>query len=564
VRNAACTALALCLASSAPRALAQLSPGPLSRSHSTLEGNGQCLSCHDPQKGVSADKCLACHSLLRQRRAGGLGLHARPEYADCKRCHVEHQGAQADLVWWGASGRAAFDHAQSGYVLAGRHARIACEACHRARLKLARSELQRGGANPGTTWLGLGTTCASCHENVHGAQFGDRDCADCHGLDAWRSVTAFDHARTAYPLTGRHATVGCAKCHPALPGTAPRRLRFKGVAFAECTACHRDPHAGRLGAACSTCHATEGWAGLDRARFDHTKTGYPLAGRHAGVACRGCHARGRPLRPSHANCTDCHVDPHFDQLARRADRGRCDACHSVRGFQPAIYSIADHEKTDYPLEGAHLAVPCNSCHRPLARAELVRASARFRGRHLVPTRFRFSSTHCGACHADPHKRDLSPQLSAAGCESCHRVSAWRDVTFDHARARFPLAGGHTARRCDECHRRAGASGAKAALKLRDVPLSCEGCHRDPHGGQLAREGTSSQCERCHTVADWRATRFDHARETSYALDGAHQRLACGACHKPAADAPHRVVYKPLPRTCKGCHGPAESPGKERP
>ena len=42
-------------------ASAQISPGPLSRAHAKLEGSTHCLDCHDPQKGVDAGKCLACH-----------------------------------------------------------------------------------------------------------------------------------------------------------------------------------------------------------------------------------------------------------------------------------------------------------------------------------------------------------------------------------------------------------------------------------------------------------------------------------------------------------------------
>ena len=101
---------------------AQISPGPLSRAHAKLEGSTHCLDCHDPEKGVAADKCLGCHKPLQERVAAGKGLHARPEYRDCKTCHVEHQGVEYELVWWGKAGKKAFDHAQTGHPLAGKHA----------------------------------------------------------------------------------------------------------------------------------------------------------------------------------------------------------------------------------------------------------------------------------------------------------------------------------------------------------------------------------------------------------------------------------------------------------
>ena len=75
-------------------ALAQISPGPLSRAHAKLEGSARCLDCHDRGKGPSSDRCLACHKALQQRVAAGKGLHARAEYRDCKTCHVEHQGVE--------------------------------------------------------------------------------------------------------------------------------------------------------------------------------------------------------------------------------------------------------------------------------------------------------------------------------------------------------------------------------------------------------------------------------------------------------------------------------------
>ena len=45
------------------------------------------------------------------------------------------------------------------------------------------------------------------------------DCSACHTPDSWKSVSqsssrsGFDHARTGFPLTQRHASVPCAGCH---------------------------------------------------------------------------------------------------------------------------------------------------------------------------------------------------------------------------------------------------------------------------------------------------------------------------------------------------------------
>ena len=164
---------------------AQISPGPLSRAHATLEGSTRCLECHDPDKGVSASKCLACHKPLQARVAAGKGLHARADYRNCKTCHIEHQGLDYELVWWGKAGRATFDHGQTGQLLAGKHAQLSCEQCHKTR-----------------SFIGLATDCASCHRDEHRGQFAGRACTECHTQVAWKPAPGFDHAKTSWPLTG--------------------------------------------------------------------------------------------------------------------------------------------------------------------------------------------------------------------------------------------------------------------------------------------------------------------------------------------------------------------------
>jgi len=522
---------------SAP-ARAQISPGPLARAHAKLEGSTRCLECHDPDKGVSPGKCLACHKPLQERIAAGKGLHARPEYRDCKTCHVEHQGLEYELVYWGKAGRKAFDHAQTGYPLAGKHAPLACEQCHKAR-----------------SYLGSVTDCAACHKDEHRGQFAGRACSACHTQDAWKPAPGFDHAKTSWPLTGRHAPVACEKCHAARrpdPANAALTYRvFRAVAGKDCAGCHEDTHKGRLGSNCSSCHSTAGWrgAGVVTAGFNHAKTAYPLLGRHASVSCEKCHVPGRPMRLKHDRCTDCHADAHAGQLARRADGGRCESCHDVDGFRPARFSPEDHAKTAYPLLGAHLAVACDQCHRPAALAARAKGS---------PAPLRFASTRCADCHQDPHRGEVTRLVAKSGCEACHRVDSWRQVTFDHAQTKYPLAGSHVRVTCVACHRR--TEGAETRLRFAGVPQACDGCHRDPHQGQLARAGGVS-CERCHTTDNLKATRFDHSRDAAYRLDGAHARLACSACHRLESRGDVRFVrYKPLPTTCSGCHGPGRTPG----
>ena len=202
---------------------------------------------------MAADKCLGCHKPLQARVTAGKGLHARPEYRDCKTCHVEHQGVEYELVWWGKAGKKAFDHAQTGHPLAGKHQALSCEQCHKAR-----------------SYLGNVTDCASCHKDEHRGQFAARACSSCHTEQAWKPAPGFDHARTSWPLTGRHAPVSCEKCHTTRrpdPANAAVSYRvFRAVAGKDCASCHEDTHKGRLGTSCSSCHSTAGWRGLRRHR----------------------------------------------------------------------------------------------------------------------------------------------------------------------------------------------------------------------------------------------------------------------------------------------------------
>ncbi len=524
-------ALVLGLALLALPARAQISPGPLSRAHAKLEGSTHCLACHDPAQGVAPAKCLACHEPLRERVTAGKGLHARPEYRDCKTCHVEHQGVEYELVWWGKAGKQAFDHAQTGHPLAGKHRALSCEQCHKGR-----------------SYLGNVTDCASCHKDEHRGQFAGRACASCHTEQAWRPAPGFDHAKTAWPLTGRHALVSCEKCHAARradPADASASYRaFRAVAGKDCASCHEDAHRGRLGTACATCHTTAAWRGAVVAKgFDHSRTAWPLSGRHAGVSCERCHVPGRPLRVKHDRCADCHADAHAGALARRPDGGRCEACHDVNGFRPARFGPEDHAKTSYPLAGAHLAVACDQCHRP------VKSPGRA---PTVP--LHFASTRCADCHEDPHTGEAAGVFAKGACESCHRVESWRQVAFDHGQTRYPLSGRHARVACVSCHRVAEV-GQAARLRFAGLPQACDGCHRDPHQGQFAGAGGRVPCERCHTTEGLKASRFDHSRDAAYALDGAHARLACAACHRPETrNGVTFVRYKPLPTTCRGCHG----------
>ncbi len=589
-RIAIALAAAALLSPAASRAVDLFSPGPLSRAHQALEGGLEsCTRCHVAGEQLSQERCLGCHAELRARVAEGRGLHGRlpPAERQCWSCHHEHLGRDEPLVEWGKEGPRGFDHARTGFALRGKHRAVDCARCHDARRiadPVVKAMLEK---RPGRrTFLGQPQACASCHFDEHRGQLG-ADCQRCHTEDGWKPARRFDHARAAFPLTGRHARVECARCHrseaqPAAgvpstvtpPVNAKAFLKLKGLAFAVCTDCHRDPHEGRFGASCTSCHTTEDWrrvSGKADERAFHRKTRFPLEGAHATVACAACHGPGPGGRPARfrglafARCTDCHLDAHVGQLATlaRAEGGQtCEACHTVEAFQPARFEREDHARTGFPLDGAHRLVACVSCHpRDPALAARVPAAVRAElARRKRPVRVslaRFAPvanpSDCRPCHKDPHAGQFDRRVSAEGCTACHTTASFRAVKFDHAKdARFALAGKHAQAACASCHR------PDAAGVVRYAPLAaaCSACHADPHAGQFsAGRGKGTDCARCHGVDGWKDLKFVHAPPfTSFELAGKHRALECQKCHPAVAVAGTTVrKYRPREPRCAGCH-----------
>ena len=63
-------------------------------------------------------------------------------------------------------------------------------------------------------------------------------------------------------------------------------------------------------------------------------------------------------------------------------------------------------------------------------------------------------------------------------------------------------------------------------------LECVACHSDPHLEPRLGEATLD-CADCHRIGRWSVTSFDH-RRSRFALDGAHEKASCVACHLPEA------------------------------
>jgi len=553
------------------------SPGPLAQGHADLEGLKNCTKCHVAGSKLSNDTCLACHTAIKQSVKDRRGLHGRLSPADltCQKCHKEHQGRDYDLLW-GSKGQKGFDHAKTGYPLKGKHAGVECDKCHNDRL-IKTAVVRAAGAKglKRVTFLGLPTQCAQCHFDEHRGQLGSK-CADCHSESSWKETPRFSHAKTKFPLLGKHAAVQCAKCHQSvtdanahkdapMPPYSEKFMRMSPIAHASCVNCHKDPHEGRLGPQCTSCHTNDDWKevkSVSGERAFHEKTRYPLRGAHTTVDCKRCHGpfRGIPAAfkgLKFGSCTDCHVDAHLGQLG--SPPRACDSCHSLNAFKPAIYDPAMHKQ--YPLEGGHFAAACSGCHKtdPALASKIapIRAFLERRGRkdQVVQTRyiFGFDTRRCDSCHSDEHRGQFGVRVKKAGCADCHEVASFAQVRFDHQReSSYPLTGAHEKAECAGCH----IVDLSGVVRYKPLQSDCASCHADAHAGQFAPPRKTTDCERCHATADWKQTAFVHKPPfTNFLLDGKHEGVECSGCHLEVevGGGVRARRYRGIPTTCAGCH-----------
>lgn len=461
-----------------------------------------CASCHADQ--VFAGKPTACGSCHQADYDRALTPnHAASGFpTTCSDCH-------GTGGWAGAQ----FDHSATRFPLTGGHAGITCMTCH-----------------ADGVWRGRSLDCVSCHRDDydrvttpnHRTLGFPTDCTGCHAPRTWPEVH-FDHARTQFPLTGAHLATSCAQCH----GDGV----YDGKP-ATCISCHRGaydatrqpPHASlAFPTDCTSCHATTAWSG---GKFDHSGTTFPLTGAHIPVSCAQCHGDG-VYRGKPSTCVSCHQGD-YDRTANPNHRTAqfptdCTTCHTTSGWPGAVF---DHNRSQFPLTGAHLAIGCAECH----------GDGVYDGK----------PTTCVSCHRSDYDRTAQPPHASLAfptdCTSCHTTASWPGGRYDHAATSFPLSGAHVPLSCAQCH----GDGV-----YRGKPSTCVSCHQSAYDGttdpnhRTARFPTD--CAACHTTTGWAGARFDHDAQWFPIYSGKHagKWSACSTCHTSSSNY---AVF-----TCLTCH-----------
>jgi hypothetical protein len=377
-------------------------------------------------------------------------------------------------------------------------------------------------------------------------------CDSCHTTITWKKstfATTFDHTKTHFALEGKHQQVACVECHANGDFKAP-------IPHSLCADCHKpDPHAGQFakhadGGKCESCHTAQGWSPSTFSVAEHATTGFPLIVPHDKVACASCHVpagKDTRFKIKFALCIDCHRDEHAGQFAGAPWNNKCEKCHSGATFKTTSYTLPMHQKSNFPLNGSHMAVACIECHKPSG------------GTKVIP--YHFSQLGCTTCHEDVHHGQFADRMSAPGaagrqpgCEVCHSTREWKDLTkFNHDSTRFPLLGSHRGVGCAECHRPPNLELTMAHVNFIKTPEKCGECHENPHADQFGER--AQRCESCHNSIKWRPSLFDH-EATGFALKGGHENVACSECHtlKKPVNGIEVLYYKPTPKTCEACHG----------
>jgi len=301
--------------------------------HKTILVNGKPVQQFE---GTLFNNCTNCHKDAHENKFG----------QNCKQCHTEES-------FHNIRGNSNFNHDKTDFKLVGKHQSVACKTCHKASLT-SPVKYDR---------------CTDCHADYHKKEFAkdgvSPDCNQCHTNDgfAQSTFTIEKHNSGKFQLEGAHLATPCIACHKKQDTWTFRKIG------SVCVDCHKNVHKGFIQAKyypnenCMVCHHVDNWKRLS---FDHSTTKFKLEGVHAKQVCATCHfvknetgTRVQKFAELSTDCAGCHKNSHNDQFAVDG-KTDCTRCH---GFDDWKKSLFDHNSSRFKLEGAHLTVSCEKCHK---------------------------------------------------------------------------------------------------------------------------------------------------------------------------------------------------------
>ena len=537
--------------------------------------NADCASCHLSSSLLEfrplGIECVDCHRHDYEQTINPNHVQSNLS-SDCSECHLISSSQ------WSASG---FNH--SFFPLTNGHALNDCAACHTNGLfenilsdcySCHQSDFE-ASTNPSHISSNFSTNCLDCHTtdpdwqpaeylehdinlfpiysgehngewercsecHTESSNFSAFSCIDCHehnlsdmaeehqgiGNYAYSSFAClachprgssgevFDHSTTAFPLQGQHLNTTCLDCH----------TQGFGNLSSACSDCHivnynqaQEPKHIEAGISllCEDCHDENAW---NPSSFNHGLTSnFELDGGHAGRQCTECHIGNTTDAVS--DCYSCHSENYnnaTDHFTLAFDHD-CLQCHNNVDWNDASF---DHNTTNFPLTGAHMATECNSCHS---------------------TGYAGTYSECSSCHLDNYNQAANPSHTDAGisssCEDCHGTISWVPSEFSHIISTgFELNGGHAGRQCSDCHLGTTANASP----------DCYSCHNENYNSAPDHLALSfpHDCLQCHNNVDWNDASFDHST-TNFPLTGAHMATECNSCHSTG--------YAGTYSECSSCH-----------